>query len=218
MSFWREDLLEIILLSLQVSGLAVFIGICIGVPLGALLGLFSFPGRSLLIAMTFTLMGFPTVLIGVLVYLLLSRYGLLGDWGWLFTPAGMTLAQFMLSAPIIAGLTMSAVFAKEKNISETAISLGASRLQLITTIVRESKQGILAAVATAFGRSISEVGAVMLVGGNIEGSTRVMTTAIILETRQGNFEDALFLGLVLLIVTFIVNVFLMLGFLKTFRA
>lgn len=212
-----ESLSDIIFLSLQVSITAVAIGMLIGIPIGVVMGLFSFPGRQVLMAVIYTLTGFPTVLIGVIVYLLLSRYGPLGPLELLFTPTAMIIAQVVLTTPIIAALTMSSVFEKEKTLAETLQSLGANTWQMIGVIIAESRKGIWTGIATAFGRAISEVGAVMLVGGNIEGSTRVMTTAIILETRKGNLDDALFLGLVLLLLSFVVNVFLMLGMLKTYR-
>jgi tungstate transport system permease protein len=213
----KEDLIQIIFLSLSVSSLAVIIGMVLGIPIGALIGLFSFPGRRFLIAVIYTLMGFPTVLIGVLVYMMLSRHGILGDFTWLFTPKAMVMAQSFLTTPIIMGLTMSAVYSKEKVLTETAQSLGATRWQMILVLLREAKKGIWIGVATAFGRAISEVGAVMLVGGNIEGSTRVLTTAIILETRKGNLDAALVLGFVLLLISFIVQAFLMMGMMELYQ-
>lgn len=213
----NDSLLPIILLSLQVSALATLFGTMLGIPIGSIIGLYAFPGRNVAMAFLYTLMGFPTVLIGVIVYLILSRYGPLGDLQLLFTPAAMVIAQTLLTTPVIAGLTMSAVYMKEKSLAETAQSLGATCLQTIAVIIRESKKGIWTGIATAFGRAISEVGAVMLVGGNIEGSTRVMTTAIILETRQGNMTNALILGLLLLLISFVSQVFLMIGMIAAFQ-
>ncbi len=212
--FQNPEVRAVILLSLQVSTSAVLVGMILGVPIGAVIGLFSFPGRKLVISLIYTMMGFPPVLIGVVVYLMLSRQGILGEWELLFTPTAMIIAQVILVTPIIAGLTLSAVYTKEKIFAETAQSLGATRLQLVWALIKESRKGIWAAVATAFGRALSEVGAVMLVGGNIEGHTRVMTTAIILETRKGNFEVGLALGIVLLFLSFIINSFLMVGMLR----
>lgn len=212
--FQNPDVIAVILLSLQVSASAILVGMVIGIPLGAVIGLFPFPGRKLIIALIYTMMGFPPVLIGVVVYLLLSRQGILGEWQLLFTPFAMVIAQIILVTPIITGLTLTAVYSKEKIFAETAQSLGANRLQMMWALVRESRKGIWAAVATAFGRAISEVGAVMLVGGNIEGHTRVMTTAIILETRKGNFEVGLALGIVLLLISFAINGFLLVGMLR----
>lgn len=213
----NDSLLPIIILSLQVSALATLFGTLLGIPIGSFIGLYSFPGRNVTMAFLYTLMGFPTVLIGVIVYLILSRYGPLGGLELLFTPTAMVFAQTLLTTPIIAGLTMSAVYMKDKSLTETAQSLGATRIQTIAVIIRESKKGIWTGIATAFGRAISEVGAVMLVGGNIEGSTRVMTTAIILETRQGNITNALILGLVLLLISFVSQVFLMIGMMTAFQ-
>ncbi|WP_019122302.1 ABC transporter permease [Brevibacillus massiliensis] len=212
------EVLEVIWLSLQVTTTAVFIGALIGIPAGALLGLYSFPGRRLAVTIVYTLMGLPPVLIGVIVYLLLSKYGPLGSLELLFTPEAMVIAQVVLVSPILAGLTLSAVQAKERTYSETAKSLGATPSQLVWTIVKESRKGIWAGVAAAYGRAISEVGAVMLVGGNIEHHTRVMTTAIILETRMGHYETGLYLGLVLLLISFVFNSFLMMGVLEQINA
>jgi tungstate transport system permease protein len=212
------EVLEVIWLSLQVTTTAVFIGALIGIPAGALLGLYSFPGRRLAVTIVYTLMGLPPVLIGVIVYLLLSKYGPLGSLELLFTPEAMVIAQVVLVSPILAGLTLPAVQAKERTYSETAKSLGATPSQLVWTIVKESRKGIWAGVAAAYGRAISEVGAVMLVGGNIEHHTRVMTTAIILETRMGHYETGLYLGLVLLLISFVFNSFLMMGVLEQINA
>lgn len=205
------DVLEIILLSLKVTTTAVLLGVLIGIPFGAFLGLYSFPGKKLVVTLVFTCMGLPPVLIGVIVYLLLSKYGMLGSLQLLFTPEAMIIAQFLLVTPILIGLTMSSVQAQERTYWETAKSLGANPAQLIWTIIKESRRGIWSGVAAAYGRAISEVGAVMLVGGNIEHYTRVMTTAIILETRMGNYTTGLQLGLVLLVISFIFNSFLMMG-------
>ncbi|QQE73366.1 ABC transporter permease [Brevibacillus composti] len=208
---------EIIWLSLKVTTTAILLGACAGIPLGAFLGLYSFPGKRLAVILIYTCMGLPPVLVGVLVYLLLSRYGPLGSLGLLFTPEAMVIAQFVLVTPILAGLTMSAVHSKERAYWETAKSLGASPWQLVATIIREARKGIWAGVAAAYGRAISEVGAVMLVGGNIEHHTRVMTTAIILETRMGNFSAGLQLGLVLLLISFLFNSFLVSGVLQQLK-
>ncbi|GAB7388302.1 ABC transporter permease [Bacillaceae bacterium] len=213
----EENLIQIIILSLQTSSLAVLFGTLIGLPIGAAIGLFAFPGRNIVMALIYTLMGTPTVLIGVFVYLLLSRHGPLGELRLLFTPSAIVIAQTFLTAPVILGLTMSAVYRIDKNVVETLQSLGATRRQSVIVILKEAKKGIWTGIATAFGRAISEVGAVMLVGGNIEGHTRVMTTAIILETRQGNIQSALILGFFLLLVSFVVQTILMLGMLNVFH-
>ncbi|CCQ98422.1 Sulfate/tungstate uptake family ABC transporter, permease protein [[Clostridium] ultunense Esp] len=202
------EFIEIILLSLRVSITAVLIGAMVGIPIGAFLGLTHFTGRNWVATLLFTFMGMPPVLIGVIVYLLLSRYGPLGAWNALFTPEAMIFAQVLLVTPIITGLTLIAVQAKERALWETAITLGATRFQAIRTILKEARKPIFSAIATAFGRAISEVGAVMLVGGNIEHHTRVMTTAIILETRKGNYPLALWIGIVLLSISFLFNIIL----------
>lgn len=213
-----QDVWEVIWLSLQVTTVSVAIGMLAGIPTGTLLGLYSFRGKRIVVALIYTCMGLPPVLVGVVVYLLLSRYGPLGALGLLFTPEAMIIAQVILVTPILAGLTMSAVQAKERAYWETAKSLGASPMQMMITIVREARGGIWSGVAAAYGRAISEVGAVMLVGGNIEHHTRVMTTAIILETRTGNFTAGLQLGLVLLAISFLFNSFLMAGVLNQMKS
>lgn len=212
-----QDVWEVIWLSLQVTTVAVLIGMLLGIPTGTFLGLTSFRGKRLVVALIYTCMGLPPVLVGVVVYMLLSRYGPLGALGLLFTPEAMIIAQVVLVTPILAGLTMSAVQAKERAYWETAKSLGASPVQMMLTIVKEARGGIWSGVAAAYGRAISEVGAVMLVGGNIEHHTRVMTTAIILETRTGNFTAGLQLGLVLLAISFLFNSFLMAGVLNQMK-
>lgn len=212
-----QDVWEVIWLSLQVTTVSVLIGMLLGIPTGTFLGLYTFRGKRLVVALIYTCMGLPPVLVGVVVYMLLSRYGPLGTLGLLFTPEAMIIAQIVLVTPILAGLTMSAVQAKERAYWETAKSLGASPVQMMLTIVKEARGGIWSGVAAAYGRAISEVGAVMLVGGNIEHHTRVMTTAIILETRTGNFTAGLQLGLVLLAISFLFNSFLMAGVLNQMR-
>jgi tungstate transport system permease protein len=210
------DVWEIIQLSLQVTTTAVLIGMLIGIPSGAFLGLYHFPGKKIIVTLVFTCMGLPPVLIGVIVYLLLSRHGAFGSLQLLFTPEAMIIAQVLLVTPILTGLTMSAVQAKERTYWETAKSLGASPAQLVWLIVKESRRGIWSGVAAAYGRAISEVGAVMLVGGNIEHHTRVMTTAIILQTRMGDYAGGLLLGLVLLVISFVFNGFLIIGMMENF--
>ena len=200
-----HDIWGVIFLSLYVSGVALVFSVLLGVPLGALLALRSFPGRRLLIALIYTGLGMPPVVVGLVVYLLLSRSGPLGGWGWLFTPRAMILAQTVISLPVIAGLTMSAMGGVEPQFLLQIRSLGATSAQLAGAVLWEARHGVVVAIVAGFGSIISEVGAVMLVGGNIEGSTRVLTTAIVLETRQGAFDVALALALVLLAITFTLN-------------
>lgn len=196
---------EIVGLTLLVSGSAVLLAGLIGVPLGAWLGLRRFAGQRWLTAFVYTGMGFPPVVVGLFVYLLLSRQGPLGQLELLFTPAAMIVAQTILALPLVLGVTMSAVEAVDDGLRLQLRSLGASPRQLLGTILSEARGGVLLGLVAGFGAAISEVGAVMLVGGNIFGRTRVLTTAIILETRQGNFEVALALGLILLGLAFLIN-------------
>lgn len=215
---FTPDVWEVIWLSLQVTTTSVLIGMLIGIPAGAFLGLYSFSGKRLIVILIYTCMGLPPVLVGVVVYLLLSRYGPLGSLDLLFSAEAMIIAQVILVTPIITGLTMAAVQAKENAYWETAKSLGASPFQLMVTIIKEARGGIWSGIAAAYGRAISEVGAVMLVGGNIEHHTRVMTTAIILETRTGNFSGGLQMGIVLLAISFLFNSFMMVGMLNQMKA
>lgn len=196
---------EIIVLSLQISGIALVFSTLVGIPLGALLGLYPFPGRRLVIALIYTGMGFPPVVVGLFVYLLLSRSGPIGFLGWLFTPNAMVLAQTIISFPLVAGFTMAAVMGVDPALRTQVLSLGATPIQAAWTILWEARTGVIVSIIAGFGGIISEVGAVMLVGGNIEGSTRVLTTAIVLETRKGEFDLALALAFVLLSIMFLIN-------------
>ncbi|HLB48117.1 MAG TPA: ABC transporter permease [Anaerolineales bacterium] len=200
-----NDLLPVILLSLYVSGAALAVATVIGVPAGAGLALRPVPGQRLIELLIYTGMGLPPVVVGLFVYLLLSRSGPFGFLSWLFTPAAMITAQVIIALPLVIGLTMSAVASVDPALRLQVRSLGATSAQVMWTVLWEAKAGVTAAIVAAFGGIISEVGAVMLVGGNIEGSTRVLTTAIVLETRKGNFELALALGVVLLGLAFASN-------------
>jgi len=208
-------LFEIVALSLRVSGLALLLSALAGVPLGALLGLSRFNGRRLLVVVIYTGMGLPPVVVGLFVYLLLSRSGPLGQLGWqaipeLFTPGAMVLAQWVISLPLVAGFTMAAVMGVDPQLRQQLQALGATRWQTTLSVLLEARTGVIVSIIAGFGSIISEVGAVMLVGGNIEGRTRVLTTAIVLETRKGNFDLALALGLVLLLLSFLANAALLL--------
>lgn len=201
---------EIIILSLQVSSAALLISTLVGIPVGAALGLVRFFGRRLLIALLYTGMGFPPVVIGLFVYLLLSRSGPLGSLNFpfiptLFTPGAMVVAQTIIAFPLIAGFTMAAVVGVDRNLRQQVLALGATHTQAALAVLFEARVGVIVAVIAGFGGIISEVGAVMLVGGNIDGRTRVLTTAIVLETRQGEFNLAIILGLILLGITFVIN-------------
>jgi tungstate transport system permease protein len=200
------DLLPIILLSLRVTGTALALCTVTGVPIGAILGLSRIPARRLVTAVLYTGMGLPPVVVGLFVYLLLSRSGPLGMLQWLFTPKAMVLAQTIISFPLVTGLTMTAIQSVDPAFRQQMRSLGATRLQEIWALLLEARLGVVAGIVAAFGSIISEVGAVMLVGGNIAGKTRVLTTAIVLNTRQGEFEPALILGVILLGLAFLANV------------
>ena len=163
------------------------------------------PAPGLVMALLYTGMGLPPVVVGLFVFVMLSRSGPLGALGWLFTPSAMVSAQTIIALPLIVGLTMAAVSSVGPALRMQLRGLGATRLQSMVTILAEAKLGVLAAVAASYGRIVAEVGAVMLVGGNIEGKTRVLTTAIVLETRKGAFTLALALGVVLLVITFVAN-------------
>lgn len=203
-------MLEIAGLSLRVSGIALLISALFGIPVGAFLGLSRFRGRPFLVTLIYTGMGFPPVVVGLFVYLVLSRNGPLAHFESalipaLFTPGAMVLAQSIIAFPLVAGFTMAAVMGVDPQLRLQANALGATRWQTALTVLAEARIGVLAAVIAGFGGIISEVGAVMLVGGNIDGRTRVLTTAIVLETRKGNFDLAIALGVILLGLTFVAN-------------
>jgi len=199
------QLWEIVLLSLGVSGSALLLAALIGIPAGAWLGLRPFRGQAWLTTLVYTGMGFPPVVIGLLVYLLLSRQGPVGALDWLFTPTAMIMAQTILAVPLVTGVTMSAVRAVDPALRPQLRSLGATDRQIVRTVLTEARQGVLVGLVAGFGAAISEVGAVMLVGGNIEGRTRVLTTAIVLETRQGRFDVALALAAILFLLALVAN-------------
>ncbi len=200
-----SDVWSIAWLSLQVSTSAVFLAALAGIPLGTWLGLSQFRGKQILTILIYTGMALPPVVVGLLVYLCLSRSGPLAGLGWLFSTKAMILAQLILAMPFVVGITMTAIGAVPQSLRLQIRSLGASPWQLHWTILKEARAGVVLAVAIAFGRSISEVGAVLIVGGNIAGHTRVLTTAVVLETSQGHFEMALALGGILLLIALIVN-------------
>ena len=191
------------------TGLALVIATLVGVPLGAVLGLIRFRGQRLVTLALYTGMGLPPVVVGLVVYLLLSRSGPMGSLGWLFTPAAMVVAQAIIAFPLVTGLTMSAVAGVDQAVHRQVVAMGASPRQAGWTVLREARVGVTAAIVAAFGGIISEVGAVMLVGGNIEGQTRVLTTAIVLYTRQGEFALAMALGVVLIALATVANALLL---------
>jgi len=199
---------QIIGRSLQVSGLAVFLGLLAGIPFGTWLGLARFPGRGVAVALVNTGLALPPVVVGLFVYVILSRQGPLGSLGWLYTPSAMVSAQFVLAAPYVAAITLAAVQSVPPELRLQARALGASRWQALLLHLREARLSLMAAVAAGFGAVISEVGAVIMVGGNVHGETRVITTAIVLETRRGQFATAMALGLILLAIAFTANAFI----------
>ena len=199
------DVAQIIALSLRVSGVATLIAVLIGMPIGAWVGASRFRGRTLVIALIHTGLAFPPVVVGLFVFMALARGGPLASLDLLFTPTAMVIAQAILAAPYVAAISLSAVQAVPADVPLQARALGATKARALYMQVREARLGLIAAVVAGFGAVISEVGAVLMVGGNIEGRTRVMTTAIVIETRKGNFSTALMLGLVLLTISFVVN-------------
>ncbi len=204
----NPELIGIVFLSLRVSIAALAVATIAGLPVGAVLGLKRFRGRGAAISIMNTMMGLPPVVVGLFLYLLLSRSGPLGLLGLLYTPLAMVIAQSILAFPIVVSLTSTAVIGVDPVIRQASQSLGASPVQASIAVVREARYGILSAIIAAFGRVMAEVGAILIVGGNIAGLTRVMTTAIALETDKGNFELALALGIVLLLISLAINLLL----------
>jgi len=208
------EVLHVTLLSLRVSGTAVLIGALIGVPIGTLLGLRRFRGKQSLMrfvditlrSIVNTFMGLPPVVAGLVVYLLLTGSGPLGPLGLLYTPTAMIITQLIMVIPIMIGVTMSAVGSVEQGVREKALSLGATDTQAAWTVLREARMGLLTAIIVAFGAAISEVGGIMITGGNIRWVTRTLTTAIVVEVELGNFALAITLGLILLALAFVINI------------
>jgi tungstate transport system permease protein len=200
-----DNLLEIILLSLQVSMSAVVLAALCGFPLGAGLALFRFPGRTLLVVLINALMGLPPVVVGLTVYLVLSRSGPLGGLGLLFTPPAMIFAQWILVTPIVAAMTRQVIEDLWSEYGEQLRSLGTQPHQAVGTLLWEGRYRLFTAVLAGFGRAIAEVGAVLIVGGNIAHATRVMTTAIALETARGDLALALGLGIILILLSLLIN-------------
>ena len=198
-------LFQIVALSLQVSLLAVLIAAVLGFPLGAAVALWHFPGRGGMIVALKALMGLPPVVAGLTVYLLLSRAGPLGEWGLLFTPSAMVIAQVVLVLPILAALARQKVEELLVEYREQFVSLGMSRSRMMPTLLWDARFALLTVLLAGFGRASAEVGAVMMVGGNIDGVTRVMTTAIVLETSKGDLPLALGLGILLLALVMLIN-------------
>lgn len=202
---FNEAVVGIVLVSLQVSLTALLLGTLVGLPLGAWLATEQFRGKRILIITLNTLMGAPTVIVGVLVYLALSRSGPLGELGWLFTIKGMIVAQFLLTTPLVAALSRQVLEDAWQIHRETFLSLRLSRLNYIKWLIWDCRFSLTIAILAGLARAISEVGAVMIVGGNIDNATRTMTTAIALETSKGDLPLALALGMVLLFIVLLAN-------------
>jgi tungstate transport system permease protein len=200
-----SDIPSITLLSLRVSGVATALSLLIGLPLGTLLALGKFPGRSVLLSLINTGMALPPVVVGLVVAMALWRSGPLGDLQLIYTPTAIVIAQTVIAAPVVTGLTAAALQQLNPRLRLQLYGLGASRSQMILSLWWEARLPLLAAVMAGFGSVISEVGASMMAGGNIRGQTRVLTTAIVMETSRGEFAQAIALSVLLLIITFLIN-------------
>ena len=202
------EVMRVTLLSIQVSGAATIISLLIGVPLGTALALSRFPGRQLVVSLVNTGMGMPPVVVGLFVTIMLWRNGPLGILHLLYTPAAMVIAQTVIAAPMVTGVTLAAMGSLNPKLRLQILALGATRRQMLWLLMREARLPLLAAVMAGFGAVISEVGASMMVGGNIYGQTRVLTTATVMESSKGNFDVAIALGLILLLLVWGVNLVL----------
>ena len=212
-AFWLlvtgdPEVIGITLLSLRVSGLATLVSLVIGVAAGTLVALTRFPGRGFVVSLINTGMGLPPVVVGLFVTILLWRSGPLGFLGMLYTPGAMILAQTVIATPIVMGITLAAMQQLPKKLRLQILALGATRLQLVWILTKEARLLLLAAVMAGFGGVISEVGASIMVGGNIKGYSRVLTTATVMEASRGNFDTAIALGIILLALAFAVNLVL----------
>jgi len=212
-AFWLlvtgdPEVMGITLLSLRVSGLATLVSLVIGVAAGTLVALTRFPGRGFVVSLINTGMGLPPVVVGLFVTILLWRSGPLGFLGMLYTPGAMILAQTVIATPIVMGITLAAMQQLPKELRLQILALGATRLQLVWILTKEARLLLLAAVMAGFGGVISEVGASIMVGGNIKGYSRVLTTATVMEASRGNFDTAIALGIILLVLAFAVNLVL----------
>jgi tungstate transport system permease protein len=199
------EILTVLWLSLQVSGTATLIALLLGIPAGAALALTRFPGRTLLVSAVNTGMGLPPVVVGLFVTIVLWRSGPFGDWEILYTPAAIVVAQAVIASPIVTGITLAAVQNVPAKFRLQLVALGASRVQMVWVTLREARLPMLAAVMAGFGGVISEIGASMMVGGNIKGQTRTLTTAMVLETGKGEFGIAIALAILLLTLVFGIN-------------
>lgn len=212
-AFWLlvtldSEVIGITLLSLQVSGSATLISLLIGISTGTTIALSHFPGKRFIVSLVNTGMGFPPVVVGLFVTIFLWRNGPLGFLGILYTPTAMVLAQAVIATPIVMGITVAAMQHLPKKLRLQILALGATRLQMVWILVKEAKLPLLAGVMAGFGGVISEVGASIMVGGNIKGYSRVLTTATVMETSRGNFDVAIALSIILLLLAYVINLIL----------
>ena len=202
------EVLRITLLSLSVSGAATLISLLLGISLGILIALKEFPGKKFVISTINTGMGLPPVVVGLFVSIFLWRNGPFGFLGLLYTPVAMIIAQSIIATPLVMGVSVAAIQHLPKNLRYQILALGATRLQMMWLLIREARLPLLAAVMAGFGGVISEVGASIMVGGNIKGYTRVLTTATVMETSRGNFDIAIALSIILMVLAFVINAIL----------
>jgi tungstate transport system permease protein len=212
-AFWLlitfdPEVMSITLLSLKISGLATLISLFFGVSCGAFIALSQFPGKKIVVSLVNTGMGLPPVVVGLFVSILLWRSGPLGFLELLYTPAAIVVAQFVIATPIVMGITVASLQQLPKKLKLQILALGASRSQMVWMLIKEAKLPLLAAVMAGFGGVISEIGASIMVGGNIKGYTRVLTTATVMETSKGNFDIAIALGIILLLLAYVINLIL----------
>jgi len=202
------EVMGVTLLSLQISGTATLVSLLVGISVGTTVALAEFPGRKFVVSLINTGMGLPPVVVGLFVTIFLWRNGPLGFLEILYTPAAMILAQAVIATPIVMGITLAAIQALPKNLRLQILALGATRIQMVWILVKEAKLPLLAGVMAGFGGVISEVGASIMVGGNIKGYSRVLTTATVMETSRGNFDIAIALGIILLLLAYLINLVL----------
>lgn len=212
-AFWLlvtldPEVLGITLLSLKVSGSATLVSLIFGISMGTTVALTRFPGRRVVVSLINTGMGLPPVVVGLFVTILLWRSGPLGFFGLLYTPTAMIIAQTVIATPIVTGITLAAMQQLPPRLRLQILALGATRLQMVWFLIREARLPLLAAVMAGFGGVISEVGASIMVGGNIKGYSRVLTTATVMETSRGNFDMAIALGIILLLFAYVINLIL----------
>ena len=212
-AFWLlvtfdPEVMSITFLSLKISGLATLISLFIGVSSGALIALWQFPGKKIIVGLVNTGMGLPPVVVGLFVSIFLWRSGPFGFLELLYTPMAIVVAQSVIATPIVMGITIASLQQLPRKLKLQILALGATRIQMVWMLIKEAKLPLLAAVMAGFGGVISEVGASIMVGGNIKGYTRVLTTATVMETSKGNFDIAIALGIILLLLAYAVNLIL----------